>query len=328
LALKQLETAYQENRGYDFEITKHVSLRQLDPLALLNLRENASCEFDLPEVLFDMDYPGQYMRRIKSVALTVPCVVGPYTSLNCTLRLTKHTFRISSLCGQGYAAQTDGSETRFITTNVPITSIAVSSGQNDSGVFELNFHDERYIPFEGAGAISSWRIELPNDFRPFDYDTISDVIIHLRYTSVDGGDNLKVKAAKSADDIMSPNGDSSQQEGLFAFFDLKHDFPNEWSAFVNAKDNSPFSAAIRKDYFPYLAQGKQITINNLELYGQDVTKHHPVGDQGDATNALKDKNKLAYTITIPPDGAGPTQVLTRTADAQVFLIICYSLSDK
>ena len=54
--------------------------------------------------------------------------------------------------------------------NVPITSIAVSTGQNDSGVFELNFRDERYIPFEGAGAISKWRIELPGTFREFDYD--------------------------------------------------------------------------------------------------------------------------------------------------------------
>ena len=63
---------------------------------------------------------------------------------------------------------------------VPIASIAVSTGQNDSGTFELNFRDERYIPFEGAGAISKWRLELPSDFRQFDYDTISDAILHLR----------------------------------------------------------------------------------------------------------------------------------------------------
>jgi len=29
------------------------------------------------------------------------------------------------------------------------------------------------VPFEGAGAISRWRIELPQRFRAFDYDTIS-----------------------------------------------------------------------------------------------------------------------------------------------------------
>ena len=93
IGLKQLEAAYQEKRGYDYEITKHVSLRQINPMALLQLRETGKCEFALPEVLFDMDHPGHYMRRIKSVALTVPCVVGPYTSLNCTLRLLEHKFR-------------------------------------------------------------------------------------------------------------------------------------------------------------------------------------------------------------------------------------------
>jgi hypothetical protein len=111
---------------------------------------------------------------------------------------------------------------------VPITSIAVSSGQNDSGVFELNFRDERYIPFEGAGAISKWRIELPKDFREFDYDSITDVVMHLRYTALDGGDKLKGVAEASVKNYVNGAVDLSQDEGLFAFFDLRHDFPNEW----------------------------------------------------------------------------------------------------
>ena len=40
-------------------------------------------------------------------------------------------------------------------------AIATSTGQNDTGLFELNFRDERYLPFEYAGAVSRWRIELP-----------------------------------------------------------------------------------------------------------------------------------------------------------------------
>jgi hypothetical protein len=228
LALKQLEAAYQEKRGYDFEITKQVSLRQLDPLALIQLRETGKCEFVIPEVLFDMDHPGHYMRRIKSVALTVPCVVGPYIGLNCTLRLLEHKFRTNAIVSPSYAETKDETDERFSTVNVPITSIAVSNGQNDSGVFELNFHDERYIPFEGAGAISKWRMELPNEFRQFDYDTISDVILHLCYTSVDGGDNLKRAAVASVQGFISSVDELSREEGLFAVFDLKHDFSNEW----------------------------------------------------------------------------------------------------
>ena len=156
IGLKQLEAAYQEKRGYDFEIVKNTSLQQLNPLELIRLRETGTCEFALPEVLFDMGFPGQYMRRIKSVALTFACHVGPPTSLNCVLRLLEHKFRTSAIVNKGdYAEHTDETDERFSTVNVPITSIAVSTGQNDSGVFELSFKDERYIPFEGAGVISN-----------------------------------------------------------------------------------------------------------------------------------------------------------------------------
>src|SRR2546430_7143978 len=123
--LKQLETAYLEKRGYDYEIPKFISLRQVNPLALLQLRDTGTCEFALPEILFDMDRPGDYLRRIKSVALTVPCVVGPYTSLNCTLRLLEHTFRTSAIATSknDYPPNMDDTDgdPRFSTVNVPIT---------------------------------------------------------------------------------------------------------------------------------------------------------------------------------------------------------------
>jgi Tc toxin complex TcA C-terminal TcB-binding domain len=37
---------------------------------------------------------------------------------------------------------------RFRTNHTPVTSIATSSAQSDSGTFEFNFRDERYLPFE------------------------------------------------------------------------------------------------------------------------------------------------------------------------------------
>ena len=132
-------------RGHDFEIVKQVSLRQANPLALLVLHQTGKCTFGLPEVIYDMDFPGHYMRRIKSVSLSIPCVVGPYTNSGCTLRLTSHRYRTARFAKNGgdYVEKADDTETRFATVNVPINAIATSSGQNDSGVFELNFRDER-----------------------------------------------------------------------------------------------------------------------------------------------------------------------------------------
>ena len=61
------------------------------------------------------------------------------------------------------------------------------------GVFDFNFRDERYLPFEGAGAISDWQIELATEkeLRQFDYSTISDVILHVRYTAEENGGLFK-----------------------------------------------------------------------------------------------------------------------------------------
>jgi hypothetical protein len=95
--VKTLEAAYHDKRGYDFEITKHISIRQLDPPALFRLRELGTCEIIIPEVFYDMDFPGHYQRMIKSVSLSIPCVVDPYTSISCTLRLLDSVYRTSSL---------------------------------------------------------------------------------------------------------------------------------------------------------------------------------------------------------------------------------------
>ena len=68
LDIKRMELAYHDNNKRELELTRHVSLRQLDPLALLSLRVTGSCTVTIPEWLYDRDCPGHYMRRIKSVA--------------------------------------------------------------------------------------------------------------------------------------------------------------------------------------------------------------------------------------------------------------------
>ncbi|MBO9307781.1 MAG: hypothetical protein J7451_11160, partial [Thermomicrobium sp.] len=121
--LRRLEFAYLEQNRREFELTKHISLALLDPLALVKLRETGRCFFRLPEELFDLDYPGHYFRRIKSVSLTLPCVAGPYTTVSCTLRLLKHSIRVTTANGErGYPRNTDDAsfpaeDTRFVETN-------------------------------------------------------------------------------------------------------------------------------------------------------------------------------------------------------------------
>ena len=72
LQLQRLEHAHLKRNTRQYEMTQSFSLAQLDPKALLMLRETGSAEFTIPEVVFDLAYPGQYKRLIKSVRLTIP----------------------------------------------------------------------------------------------------------------------------------------------------------------------------------------------------------------------------------------------------------------
>ena len=116
-----------------------------------------------------------------------------------------------------------------------VQSIVTSSANNDSGMFEPNLRDERFLPFEGAGAESRWELDLPNpdDYPAFDYATISDVILHIRYTARLG---VNVDAVTAALDAVFEDATKSP---LALIFSLRHDFPNEWAAFVNSTAQAP-----------------------------------------------------------------------------------------
>ena len=83
--------------------------------------------------------------------------------------------------GSGEVSRSE--DDRFVDYIGPTQSIVTSGGSNDGGMFETNLRDERFLPFEGAGAESTWKLELPRDYPAFDYATISDVILDIRYTA-------------------------------------------------------------------------------------------------------------------------------------------------
>ena len=136
--VRRMEAAYLDQDRREYELTKHISLALLAPSGLLGLREVGSCDFEIPELAFDVGYPGHYMRRIKSVSVTIPCVVGPYTNVNATLTLLSNRVRISGNSQQDYA-YTGMEDQKFRHNLAGVQSIATSSGQNDSGLFQLNF---------------------------------------------------------------------------------------------------------------------------------------------------------------------------------------------
>jgi hypothetical protein len=272
LDLRRLEKAHFDQNLREYEITKHVSLAQLDPSALHLLRTKRECWINLPEELFDMDYPGHYLRRTRSLAMTMPCVGGPFTMISCTLTMTRNTMRTSNASGDPskYPRKTTGGATdpRFRDAAGAIQSIAISTAQNDDGLFEMSFRDERYLPFEGSGAISQWHLQLPAPYPQFDYSTIADVVLHLKYTARDGGAGLASDAATSLATRRNQMLVSLKDTGLSRMYSAKHEFPNEWYSFLHpakATDDQVLTLGLTADRFPYFATMGTIKITKIEL---------------------------------------------------------------
>ncbi|HLS31361.1 MAG TPA: hypothetical protein VK021_10930 [Flavobacteriaceae bacterium] len=258
--IKRMETAYLDKNKREYEMTKHVSLAQLDPLALIKLKKTGVCDMEIPEALFDMDHPGQYFRRLKSVSLSIPCIAGPYTSVSSKLSLINNRYRKNTNKPTKYAENMVDGDNRFVYNIGSIQSIATSSSQNDSGLFELNFRDERYLPFEGAGAISSWRLELPTEVKQFDYNTISDVVIHLKYTAREGGSTLKTNANEALKDQLEMIHQGLKKDGLHTAINMKHDMPNQWNRLMS---DGEVNLKLDKQRLPYFVQPFETPIEKV-----------------------------------------------------------------
>lgn len=129
-------------------------------MALMRLRISGSTTFSLSEMLFELDFPGHHMRRIRSVAVSIPAVLGPHSDINATMTLQQHKYRVLQTASTpeeyagSWSSVSAGNDQAFHTDRVPISAVVISSEAHDSGVFELNFAGERYMPFEGAGVVS------------------------------------------------------------------------------------------------------------------------------------------------------------------------------
>jgi hypothetical protein len=317
--LKRLEMAYHDSNKRELEMTRHVSLRQLDPLALIDLRVKGTCTFTIPEWLYDRDCPGQYMRRIKSVALSIPSVVGPYASVNCVLTLQASSLRVSSLLANGvHGRDPTRDDDRFVDYFGSTDVIVTSSATSDSGMFETNLRDERFLPFEGAGAVGTWT--LPPTLRAFDYSTISDAILHVRYTARMAGDPLGSTAIKELTKLFADATRSPQA----LILNLKYDFPTEWAAFVNSGGATPFTATIDGAFLPYYVQGmsKVTIIGAVQAYCEAANGAlAQTGTPGAAAIVGKLLDPAGAVLTLAPD---PNVMVKSDPQRQVYVVIAYA----
>ncbi|KAF3936975.1 hypothetical protein ABW19_dt0208542 [Dactylella cylindrospora] len=264
--IKTMEAAYLNQNFREYELSKTISLALLDPESLFQFRNTGKCGITIPETVFDLDHPGHYMRRIKSIALTIPCITGPYTSVSAKLTQVTNRYRATTSTEGGYPENpTANSDTRFRYNLGTIQSIATSTSQSDTGTFELNFRDERYLPFEGTGAISQWVLELPKQVRQFDYSTITDVVITMKYTAREGGGGLRSAVEKLQQDNLNKMKLEAGKTGLWSAFLLPVQFPSEWWQLKKSGANTT-TIKIEQRHLPYFTVDQDPEIKSITWF--------------------------------------------------------------
>jgi hypothetical protein len=265
LDLRRMQASYLEQNARRFEMSRYVSLASLDPQALLTLIETGTCDFDLPESLFDGDYPGHYQRRLQRVSVTVVYPnPGRFDNVKSTLTMKHNSVRVSTDLGSGYGRQ-GPADTRFVDEFGAVPQrIALGNGQDDPGLFLTsindNLADPRYLPFEGAGAISSWNLTLPAVCNEIDLGTVSDVVIHVYYSALDGGDSF-------AQAVSADNAANAPTAGAIVL-SAASDFPSAWATFLAPAaggSDQVLTLGVEASKFPGWTRGKNLTITSLTV---------------------------------------------------------------
>jgi hypothetical protein len=206
----------------------------------------------------------------------------------------------------------DGDD-RFVNNFAAVQSIATSHGLNDGGLFEMNFRHEKYLPFEGSGVISRWRLEMPRENNAFDFESIADVIFHVKYTAWEGGDPLRQAARQALA--------SGPQDDLLRLFSIRHEYPASWYSFLNPSGASDQGQSMTFDLtavrFPYQFRGKAISIIGVELFlkFKDIHDAQTYSHDGTPLGDYAAAKPLAVGLTPP----GATAVRVQLKSDKSFL---------
>ena len=132
--------------------------------------------------------------------MSLPGALGPYENARLTLSQLGSSYLLKpDLGGSKYlyqqADELDGEHDdinpRYVIANARVNQqVAISGEREDSGQLAAVTGDERYQPFEGTGAVSSWTLAFPRHGSAHQqalFDGLQDIVLHVRYYAMDGG---------------------------------------------------------------------------------------------------------------------------------------------
>lgn len=223
LELHRLEAEALLRHERHFELRKTVSLQALIEERLVfdkdgqpitdwqvlrdTLKKDGELAFSLSETLFNKDYPGHYLRRLHSVALSLPALLGPYQNIRATLTqkisrlLTRPDIEGVKFLTPGLPeAIGPGQQDNVMMSLRPQQQVCLSTAIQDSGLFTAAQTDDRYLPFEGTGAVSEWHLRFPRHTEQAELiEGMSDIIVDVFYFALHGGELFE----RAVEDVLA-----------------------------------------------------------------------------------------------------------------------------
>lgn len=199
------------------EIEKTISLASLMPAEFQQFRNTGVLDFETQMEWFDHDFPGHYMRLVRDVSVSIVALIPPTEGVHATLS------------NPGISRVMTGSPWEQYSTIYRLPeSVALSGASKATGLFELNANDPMLFPFEGNGVASTWRLEMPKGANRFDYNSLYDVLLTIRYTALDDSEYRR----KVLDDLGQTD-EGFVKTGAVRYFSMRNSFPDQWYQLLN-----------------------------------------------------------------------------------------------
>jgi hypothetical protein len=139
-------------------------------------------------------------------------------------------------------------------------------------------------------------LDLPQEFRQFDYDSISDVILHISYTAKEGGNALRDAAIQHLHDGINSLVTGDNAPGLHQPFSARHAFPTEFHRFLHPpaeSEQQTLTLNLAQNRFPYMFKGRDIAVDQVHVFVR-------LADEFDDANV----SGTEFTVTYPGHPGG------------------------
>jgi hypothetical protein len=280
------EYAFQTDQR-KLQLTKMISLAQLDPFAFQQFCQTGVLRFSTPMDLFDRDFPGHYLRLVKRVRVALIALIPPIQGIRATLTNPGVSRAVVEDDRLGF---------RTVSVTRQPQAVALTSPANSSGQFVdlADTQSSMLLPFENLGVDTVWEFTMPQASNPIDYSTIADVLLTIDYTALDSTD-YRAQIIRQLDSMLSADrAYSFQQQFSDSWYELNNPDPSA----------THISVAFETTLGDFPPNVQNLTLEQVLLYFvpadgaafqvQPTLTLTPPGNGADAA--------VGGTVSSPPDG--------------------------